>query len=172
MKLTPYVILILKTLKNIHKTVNTMKNLFLLLIILMFFSCKNSKKSYDLNLGPINKFHVEYFDGGLKLKYISNSTPEDKNDCEIWHVRNGEYYDQIGNLIMSVLKDTTIEANELYPYRTQILKKNKDEYVTYIFRANQDSRIDYYGQLIFALYYDRNYPIKKISRDYIYDFDE
>ena len=152
-----------------------MKNLFLLLIVLMLFSCKNSKKSYDLNLVLINKFHVEYFDGGLKFSSINlDNKPNEKK--AIWHVRNGEYYDEVGDLIMSVLKDTTIiETNKHFPfytYKTQIFKKNKDEYVTYIFRANQDSGIDANGRLVFALYYDRNYHIKKISRDYIYDFDE
>lgn len=126
-------------------------------VVFLLSSCKRNTKIYTLI--PPCKYRVEY--SGNKISIIKTDDTG-KISSMIWTKRKGEYFDQANHLKMS-LKDTLyyLSRQNTIEHKKQFIKIQKEKDSLY---SSSTSYVwkDQISELIFVVYYDKSYRIKKI----------
>ena len=146
---------------------NNMKIKIFLTVCVVFLlsSCKRNTKIYTLI--PPCKYRVEY--SGNKINIIKTDHTG-KISSMIWTKRNGEYFDQANHLKMS-LKDTlySLPQQNNIVHKKQFIKIHEENDSLY---SSSTSYLwnHHVSELIFVVYYDKSYRIKKIRSEVLCEF--
>lgn len=135
-------------------------------VALLLNSCKRNTKIYTF-ISPY-KYRVEY--SGNKINIIKTDNTG-KVSSIILTKKNGEYFDQANHLKMS-LKDTVYffpqKANNIV-YKKQFIKICKESDSLYSSSVSYHLNERVY-ELIFVVYYDKSYRIKRIRSEGLCEF--
>lgn len=133
------------------------KTFLIFCIIFLLSSCKRNTNIYTLI--PPCKYRIEY--SGNKINIIKTDHTG-KISSMIWTKRNGEYFDQANHLKMS-LKDTLyyLSRQNNIEHKKQFIKIQEEKDSLY---SSSTSYVwkDQISELVFVVYYDKSYRIKKI----------
>lgn len=126
-------------------------------VVFLLSSCKRNTKIYTLI--PPCQYRVEY--SGNKINIIKTDNTG-KISSMTWTKKNGEYFDQANHLKMS-LKDTLyyLSRQNNIEHKKQFIKIQEEKDSLY---SSSTSYVwkDQISELIFIVYYDKSYRIKKI----------